>query len=120
MLTTPEAVFRYEVQKSGAGKTGGVTTITCHGRLTAESSGEVRQAVKPLIPMGRWIMLDLRDVSYHDGTRRATHVGLKVSSVKDELCKLEFFNPDLAPREKKPRGLMTLAQLFCSFSGNPA
>ena len=120
MLTTPEAVFRYEVQKSGDEKTGTVTTITCHGRLTAESSGEVKQSVKPLIPMGRWIMLDLRDVSYHDGSRRATHVGLKVSSVKNEFCKLEFFNPEPAPRDKKPGGLMSLVQLFSSLSGNPA
>ncbi len=118
MLTTPEAVFRYEVQKSGDEKKGVITTITCHGRLIAECSGQVKQAVKPLVPMGRRIVLDLTDVSYHDGSGRATHVGLKVLSVKHGFCKLEFFNPN--PQEKKPRGLKSLAQLFCSLCGNPA
>lgn len=101
-------------------KKGVITTITCHGRLIAESSGQVKQAVRPLVPMGRRIVLDLTDVSYHDGLGRATHVGLKVLSAKNGFCKLEFFNPNPKPQEKKPRGLKSLAQLFYSLCGNPA
>ncbi len=112
MLTMPEAVFRYEVQKSGDENTGAITTITCHGKLVGENSGQVRQVVKPLISMGRRIVIDLTDVSYHDASGRATHVGLKVLSMKEGLCRLEFFNP--APREKKSRGLKSLTQLFSS------
>src|SRR5271168_4245519 len=101
MRTTPEAVFHYEVQKSGDEVSGAITTITCHGGLVGEDSGQVRQTVKPLITMGRRIMLDLTDVSYHDASGRATQVGLKISSVNEGFCKLEFFNPSPPPREKK-------------------
>ncbi len=105
MRTTPETVFHYEVQKSGDEISGAITTIICHGGLVGEDSGQVSQTVKPLITMGRRIMIDLTDVSYHDATGRATQVGLKISSVKEDFCKLEFFNPSPLPREKKQRSL---------------
>jgi anti-anti-sigma factor len=110
MPTTPEAAFHYEVQKSGDENTGAVTTITCHGRLAKETSGQVKQMVKPLIPMGRRIVLDLTDVSYLDGS--GSMVGLRVSAVKEGFCRLELFNP--SPREKKRGRLSSLTQLFSS------
>ena len=112
MPTTPEAVFHYEVQKSGDENTGAVTTITCHGRLVKETSGQVKQMVKPLIPMGRRIVLDLTDVSFLDGSGSGSLVGLRVSAVKEGFCRLELFNP--SPREKKPGRLSSLTQLFSS------
>jgi anti-anti-sigma factor len=110
MPTTPEPVFHYEVQKSGDENTGAVTTITCHGRLVSETSGQIKEMVKPLIPMGRRIVLDLTDVSFLDSS--GPLVGLKVSAVKDGFCRLELFND--SPREKKPRRLSSLTQLFSS------
>jgi hypothetical protein len=92
MPTTPEAVFHYEVQKSGDENTCAVTTITCHGRLVRETSGQIKQIVKPLIPMGHRIVLDL--------------------TVKEGFCRLELFNP--SPRERKPGRLSSLTQLFSS------
>jgi anti-anti-sigma regulatory factor len=112
MPTTPEAVFHYEVQKSGDETTVAVTTITCHGKLMSETSGQMNQMLKLLIPMGHRIVLDLTDVSYQDHAGLETLVGLKVSAVKEGFCKLEFFNP--SPREKKPRRLRGLTQLFSS------
>jgi anti-anti-sigma factor len=112
MPTTPEPVFHYEVQKSGDENTGAVTTITCHGRLVSETSGQIKQMVNPLIPMGRRIVLDLTDVSFLDSSGPGTLVGLKVSAVKEGFCRLELFNP--SPREKKPRRLSSLTQLFSS------
>ena len=116
MPTLPEAVFHYEVQKSGDESKGAVTTITCHGRLVSEHSGQLKQAVKPLIAMGRRIVLDLTDVSYHDAGGRARFVGLRVSAVNGGFCKLEFCNPAPVekPREPKARGLRVLSQLLSS------
>jgi hypothetical protein len=50
MPTKPDAVFHYEVEKSGDGSAGTITTITCHGRLVSENSGQIKDLVKPLIP----------------------------------------------------------------------
>jgi anti-anti-sigma regulatory factor len=62
--------------------------------------------------MGGRIVLDLTDVSFLDSTGPAPLVGLKVSAVNEGFCRLELFNP--APREKKPRRLSSLTQLFSS------
>ena len=64
MPATPEAVFHYEVQKSEDETAGPITTILCHGRLVSETSGQLKEVVKPLIPLGGRIVLDLTDVSY--------------------------------------------------------
>jgi anti-anti-sigma factor len=80
MSTTPEAVFHYEIQKSGDETTGPITTIVCHGKVVSETSGQVKEVVKPLIPLGGHIVLDLTDVSYVDSSglgtqRRLLQVG---------------------------------------------
>jgi hypothetical protein len=51
-------------------------------------------------------------VSFLDSSGPGTLVGLKVSAVKEGFCRLELFNP--SPREKKPRRLSSLTQLFSS------
>jgi hypothetical protein len=110
MPTTPEAVFHYEVQRSGDESTGSVTTVTCHGRLVTETSGQIKQLVKPLIPMGRRIVLDLTDVRHAEGS--GIMVGLKVSAITEGYCRLELFHPP--SRTRKSRGLRNLKQLFLS------
>jgi anti-anti-sigma factor len=99
MPTTPEAVFHYEVEKSGDETIGPITTILCHGKLVSETSGQVKEVVKPLIPLGGRIVLDLTDVSYLDSSGLGTLVGLKVSAVKEGYCKLELVN--LSPPGKR-------------------
>jgi anti-anti-sigma factor len=112
MSTTPEAVFHYEIQKSGDETTGPITTIVCHGKVVSETSGQVKEVVKPLIPLGGHIVLDLTDVSYVDSSGLGTLVGLKVSAVKEGYCKLELVN--LSPRVKELLRLSNLTQLFSS------
>ncbi len=68
MPATPEAVFHYEVEKSGDDTTGPITTILCHGRVVSQTSGQIKEVVKPLIPLGGRIVLDLTDVSYVDSS----------------------------------------------------
>ena len=91
MTTTPEAVFHYEVQKTmDEGIT--TTTIVCHGRVTSETSGQLKEVVKPLIPLGGRIALDLTDVSYMDSSGLGALVGLKVSALREGYCTLTLVN----------------------------
>jgi anti-sigma B factor antagonist len=112
MTTTPEAVFQYEIQKSGDESTGPVTTIVCHGKVVNETSGQLKDVVKPLIPGGGRIMLDLTDVNYMDSTGLGALVGLKVSALREGYCRLELLN--LSPRVKELLRLSNLTQLFSS------
>jgi anti-anti-sigma factor len=112
MPASPEAVFNYEVQKSGDESTGPITTILCHGRVVSETSGLVKEVVKPLIPLGGHIVIDLTDVSYVDSSGLGTLVGLKVSALKEGYCKLELVN--LSPRVRELLRLSNLTQLFAS------
>jgi anti-anti-sigma factor len=43
-----------------------------------QTAGELREIVKPLIPEGGTIMVDLTDVSFMDSMGLGTLVGLKV------------------------------------------
>jgi anti-anti-sigma factor len=112
MPTTPEAVFHYEIEKSGDETTGPITTILCHGRVVSETAGQVKEVVKPLIPLGGRIVLDLTDVNYVDSSGLGTLVGLKVSALKEGYCKLELVN--LSSRVKELLRLSNLTNLFAS------
>ncbi len=112
MTTTPEAVFHYEVQKAADESIGPVTTIICHGRVVNETSGQLKDVVKPLIPLGGRIVLDLTDVGYMDSSGLGALVGLKVSALREGYCKLELLN--LSPRVKELLRLSNLTQLFSS------
>jgi anti-anti-sigma factor len=112
MPATPEAEFAFEVEKSGDETTGPITTILCHGRVVSQTSGQVKEVVKPLIPLGGRIILDLTDVSYVDSSGLGTLVGLKVSAVKEGYCKLELVN--LSSRVKELLRLSNLTNLFAS------
>jgi anti-sigma B factor antagonist len=100
------------VQKSGEESAGTVTTILCHGRLVSETSGQLKEVVKPLIPLGGRIVLDLTDVNYMDSSALGALVGLKVSAIKEGYCRLELLN--LSPRVKELLRLSNLTQLFSS------
>ncbi len=110
MTTTPDAVFHYEVEASENGSAGPLTTVICHGRVVNETAGQIKELVKPLIPKGGRIVLDLTDVSFLDSSGLGTLVGLKVSAIKEGYCKLELVN--LSPRVKELLRLSNLTQLF--------
>lgn len=111
MSTTPEADFHCEVEVS---EQDGVPSsmVICHGRLVSDTANQLKELVKPLIPKGGSITLDLTDVSYLDSTGLGTLVGLKVSAIKEGYCKLELIN--LSPRVKELLRLSNLTQLLTS------
>ena len=112
MTTTPEAVFHYEIEKSQDESTGPVSTVVCHGRVVSDTAPQLKEVVKPLIPLGGHIVLDLSDVSYMDSTGLGALVGLKVSALREGYCKLVLRN--LSPRVKELLRLSNLTQLFSS------
>jgi anti-sigma B factor antagonist len=103
----PPNSFHYEVEKSDEPKT---TTIKCHGRLVAENAGEMSQLVRPLIPLGGRIVIDLGDVTYLDSSGLGALVGLKVSAINQGYCILELDN--MMPRVLELVRVTNLKQLF--------
>src|SRR5260370_16245922 len=69
-----------------------VTTIKCHGDLVSDTAGEIKELVRPLIPLGGRIIIDLGDVKHLDSAGLGALVGLKASAVKQGPCTLEFAN----------------------------
>jgi anti-sigma B factor antagonist len=109
----PGDSLRYEVEKSEDDQRGNkVTTIKCHGRLVAENAGEMKELVKPLIPLGGRVVIDLSDLNYLDSTGLGALVGLRVSAIKQGLCIMEFAN--MTPRVLELVRLTGLTKLFSS------
>jgi len=89
-MPTGQHTFNYEMEKSGDSTTGRVTRVICHGSLVNQTSGELKDAVKPLIADGGRIILDFADVSFVDSLGLGTQVGLKISAISKGYCTLEF------------------------------
>jgi len=111
---TPVNSFACEIEKSPKKDERGnsVTIVTCHGKLVAETAGEIKGGVHPLIPLGGRIIVDLGDVSQLDSSALGALVGLKVSAIRQGFCILEFAN--LTPRVLELVRITNLTQLFSS------
>jgi anti-anti-sigma factor len=110
---SPADSFQYEIEKSPDDQQGNkVTTIKCHGRLISENSNEIKELVKPLIPLGGRIIIDLGDLTFLDSSGLGALVGLKVTAVKQGLVRLEFAN--MTPRVLELLRISNLMQTFSS------
>src|ERR1019366_1296590 len=98
-----DGLFHCELEKSKDKDEHGnqVTTIKCHGDL-----------VRPLIPLGGRIVIDVSDVRHLDSAGLGALVGLKVSAIKQGLCILEFAN--IPPRMLELLRITRLTELFSS------
>ena len=112
MSTAPSPVFHYEIEKSTDDLNNAVTTVKCSGRIVSETAGQLKEAVKPLIPAGGRILIDLTDVQHVDSSGLGALVGLKVSAVNAGYCRLELVN--LTPRVADLLRLTKLTQLFAA------
>jgi anti-anti-sigma factor len=111
VTNTSEAPFSCDVE--GSVEDGvKVSKVRCHGRLNSQTAAEVKGIVKPLIPLGGLIEIDLTDVSHLDSSGLGTLVGLKVSSLHEGFCTLKLVN--LTPRISELLKLTNLTQLFSS------
>jgi anti-anti-sigma factor len=111
---TPDNSFHCEVEKAKEKDKHGnaVTTVTCHGRLVTQTGPQLKDVVKPLIPLGGRIVIDLADVNHLDSSGLGTLVGLKASAIHQGLCILELAN--MTPRVLELLRITNLAQLFSS------
>ena len=87
---TPALSFKCEVEKSVDEHGIKLTRVTCHGRLVAGNSNEITEVVKPLIPLGGHIRIDLLDLSYVDSSGLGALVALKTSAIRQGRCFLEL------------------------------
>ena len=111
-MDTTENAFHCEVDNSADGKGHKLVTVHCHGRLVNQTAGELRETVKPLIPQGGTIVIDLTDVNFMDSMGLGTLVGLKVSAINEGYCTLTLVN--LTPRIQELLRLTHLTGLFSS------
>jgi anti-anti-sigma factor len=88
------------------------TLVRCHGRLINQTANELRDVVKPLIPQGGIIVIDLTDVNFMDSLGLGTLVGLKVSAINEGYCRLTLVN--LTPRIQELLRLTQLTNLLSS------
>jgi anti-anti-sigma factor len=106
--------FRCEVEKAKDKDEQGnqVTAIKCHGELVNETASTIKELVKPLIPLGGRIVIDLSDVKHLDSAGLGALVGLKASAINQGLCILEFAN--MTPRILELLRITHLTKMFSS------
>jgi anti-anti-sigma factor len=111
---SPDRSFHCEVEKSKEKDERGnqVTAVKCHGRLVSETASAVKEVVKPLIPLGGRIVVDLGEVSQLDSSGLGALVGLKASAINQGYCILEFAN--MTPRVLELLRITHLTQIFSS------
>src|SRR5215469_2768187 len=109
----PEGTLQCEVEKLASDENGNkVTTIKCHGRLVGDNAEQMRDLVKPLIPEGGRIVIDLGDLTYLDSFGLGILLSLKVSAIRQGFCILELAN--LTPRIKELLSITNLVSVFSS------
>jgi len=104
--------FHCELEKSKDNDGNHVTTIKCHGELVSGAAGEIKELVRPLIPPGGRIIIDLGDVKHLDSAGLGALVGLKASAIKQGQCMLELAN--MTPGVLELLRITHLTQMFAS------
>jgi anti-anti-sigma factor len=105
--------FRYEIEKSSDDSQGNkLAIVRCHGRLVNLNANEIKAAVKPLIPLGGRIVVDLGDLEFMDSTGLGALVSLKASAINQGLCILKIAN--MTPRMLELLRITNLTKLFSS------
>lgn len=111
MAETMEVPFRCDVESREENGVK-VTTVRCHGRLISQTADQLKETVKPIIPQGGEILIDLTDVDFMDSMGLGTLVGLKVSAIREGYCTLKLVN--LTPRIQELLKLTNLTNLLSS------
>src|SRR6202050_1434942 len=106
--------FHCELEKSKDKDENGnqVTTIKCHGDLVSDTAAEIQELVRPLIPLGGRIIIDLGDVKHLDSAGLGALVGLNASEINQGVCNLELAN--MTPGVLELQRLSHLTQMFSS------
>jgi anti-anti-sigma factor len=89
-----------------------VTTVQCHGHLTNQTSDQLKTVVKPIIPEGGKILIDLTDLRFTDSMGLGTLVGLKASAINQGYVTLTLVN--VGPRIQELFKITNLVQFLSS------
>ncbi len=84
-------------------------TVHCTGRITSDTTAQLRATVKPLLSESHVVVLDLTHVSYMDSSGLGTIVGLYISA-KSANSQLRLVN--LNERLKELFSLTRLGQVL--------
>ncbi len=96
-MSTDSSTFHCEIEKAAASQDGNaLITVKCHGSLTGAAAPHLRDQVKPLLPNGGRVVIDLADVNFLDSSGLGVLVSLKASAMKQGYCRLELVN--MTPR----------------------
>ncbi len=102
--------FTLEVERKGD-----CAVLHCHGGLIAGQTKPLQEAVCPLIPECKRIVLDLTDVKYVDSMGLGTMVRLYVSC-KSGGCRFELIN--LGKQIRELLGITHLLSVLTSMGEN--
>jgi anti-sigma B factor antagonist len=100
-----EKVLTFEIEPEGD-----TTVVKCHGRLVLGTADELYQAVKPLLPQTKAIIIDLADLTYVDSMGLGTLVRLYASS-RQEGCEFKLLHLG-----KQVRNVLRMTNLLSVFS----
>ncbi len=101
-LSTPQLEFDVE-------RTLDKITVYCKGRITSDTTSQLRDTVKPLLAESHVVVLDLTHVTYMDSSGLGTIVGLYISA-KSAKSQLQLIN--LNDRLKELFSLTRLGQVL--------
>ena len=88
----------------------GTAMVSCRGRLVSSHTDEFYQAVRPLIPGTKRIVLDFNDVTHMDSSGLGTVVRLYVAA-KAAGCELQLMN-----LSKGIRKILSMTNLLSFFT----
>jgi anti-sigma B factor antagonist len=100
-----EKVLTFEIEPEGD-----TAVVKCHGRLVLGTADELYQAVKPLLPQTKAIIIDLADLTYVDSMGLGTLVRLYASS-RQEGCEFKLLHLG-----KQVRNVLRMTNLLSVFS----
>jgi anti-sigma B factor antagonist len=85
------------------------TVVRCTGRLTAETSPQLKTEVKALLPHIRRLILDLSELGYMDSSGLGTLVGLYISA---QGARRELQLHNLSPRIRELLSITNVLSVF--------
>ena len=100
-----EKILSFEIEREGD-----TAVVKCHGRLVLGTSEELYQAVKPLLPQTKVVVIDLADLTYVDSMGLGTLVRLYASS-RQEGCEFKLLHLG-----KQVRNVLKMTNLLSVFA----
>ena len=97
-------ILSFEIERDGD-----TAVVKCRGRLVLGTSEELYQAVKPLLPQSKTVVIDLAELTYVDSMGLGTLVRLYASS-RQEGCEFKLLHLG-----KQLRNVLKMANLLSVF-----